>query len=156
PASADISDSYSLQPNVNWVRGRHVIKAGSELRLYNQNSIGPGYASGNYSFSRTWTQENALRADALSGNEFASFLLGYPAGGNVDKNINPAVSWRYYGFYFQDDWKLTRKLTLNLGARWDYEAPAAERFNRMIRGFAFDQPSPIANRVQGLSLKGGL
>ncbi|MBI4909143.1 MAG: TonB-dependent receptor [Acidobacteria bacterium] len=156
PASSDISDSWSLQPNFNWIRGRHVIKAGSELRLYNQNNIGPGYASGNYTFNRTFTQQNAQRADALSGNEFASFLLGNPASGSVDKNINPAVSWRYYGFYFQDDWKITRRLTLNLGARWDYEAPAAERFNRMIRGFAFDQPSPIASRVQGLSLKGGL
>ncbi len=51
---------------------------------------------------------------------------------------------------------MTRRLSLNLGFRWDYEAPAQERFNRMIRGFAFDQPSPIASKVQGLSLKGGL
>jgi Carboxypeptidase regulatory-like domain len=156
PASASISDSWSLQPNINWIHGRHVVKAGSELRLYNQNNIGPGYAAGNYTFNRTWTQQNAQRADAASGNEFASFLLGNPASGSVDKNINPAVSWRYYGFYFQDDWKITRRLTFNLGIRWDYEAPAAERYNRMIRGFAFNQASPIASKVQGLDLKGGL
>jgi hypothetical protein len=156
PASSDISDSWSMQPNVNWIRGTHVIKLGSELRLYNQNNIGPGNAAGNYTFSRGWTQQDARRADAISGNDFASFLLGNPASGFVDKNINPAVSWKYYGLYFQDDWKLTRRLTLNLGFRWDYEAPAAERYNRQIRGFAFDQASPIASRVQGLSLKGGL
>ncbi|HUQ94776.1 MAG TPA: TonB-dependent receptor [Bryobacteraceae bacterium] len=156
PASSDISDSWSLQPNVNWIRGSHVIKIGTELRLYNQNNIGPGNASGSYTFSRTWTQQDAQRADAASGNEFASFLLGYPASGFVDKNINPAVSWKYYGVYFQDDWKLTRRLSLNIGLRYDYEAPAAERFNRMIRGFAFDQASPIASRVQGLDLTGGL
>ncbi len=45
PASVDISDTWSLQPNVNWVRGKHVMKIGTELRLYNQNNIGPGYAS---------------------------------------------------------------------------------------------------------------
>jgi len=156
PASSDISDSWSMQPNINWIRGKHVIKLGSELRLYNQNNIGPGNASGNYTFNRTWTQQDARRADAVSGNEFASFLLGNPASGFVDKNINPAVSWKYYGLYFQDDWKISRRLTLNLGFRWDYEAPAAERYNRMIRGFAFDQASPIASRVQGLNLKGGL
>ena len=111
---------------------------------------------GNYTFSKTWTQENAQRADANSGNEFASFLLGNPASGSVDRNIDTAFSWKYYGIYVQDDWKITRRLTLNLGFRWDYEAPAAERFNRMIRGFAFDQPSPIASKVQGLTLKGGL
>ena len=156
PASADISDTWSVQPNVSWVRGKHTMKIGLELRLYNQNNIGPGYASGTYTFSRAWTQQNAQRADALSGNDFASFLLGNPASGSVDRNINTAFSWKYYGIYIQDDWKITRRLTLNLGARWDYEAPAAERFNRMIRGFAFDQASPIASRVQGLTLKGGL
>jgi hypothetical protein len=56
----------------------------------------------------------------------------------------------------QDDWKVTPRLTLNLGFRYDYEAPLAERYNRMVRGFNFDQPSPIANQVQGLTLKGGL
>jgi hypothetical protein len=156
PASSDISDSWSLQPNANWMRGKHVMKIGAEFRVYNQNNIGPGYASGNYTFSRAWTQQNAQRADAGSGNEFASFLLGNPASGSVDRNINPAVSWRYYGLYIQDDWKFSRRLTINAGFRWDYEAPAAERFNRMIRGFAFDQPSPIASKVQGLTLKGGL
>ncbi len=156
PASLDISDSWSVQPNINWVRGGHVLKIGAEFRLYNQNAYGPGNASGNYTFGRGWTQRDALRADALSGNEFATFLLGYPNSGSVDKNINPAVSWRYYSGYIQDDWKVSARLTLNLGMRWDYEAPAAERFNRMIRGFAFDKASPIASQVTGLNLKGGL
>jgi len=156
PSSTDASDSWSLQPNVNWVRGRHLLKIGAEFRLYNQNNIGPGYASGNYSFDKGWSQRDARRGDATSGNEFATFLLGYPSGGYVDRNINPAVSWRYYSGYVQDDWKVTPRLTLNLGVRWDYEAPSAERFNRMVNGFAFDQPSPIASKVQGLALRGGL
>ena len=156
PASEDISDSWSLQPNVTWIRGKHVLKIGSELRLYNQNNYGPGYASGLYTFDRNWTRQDARRADAFSGNEFATFLLGYPTSGQVDRNINPARSWRYYSTYVQDDWKLSPRLTVNLGFRWDYEAPAAERFNRQIVDFAFDQASPIAGQVRGLNLKGGL
>src|SRR5262249_52756509 len=55
-----------------------------------------------------------------------------------------------------DDWKISSRLTLNLGFRYDYEAPLSERYNRQVRGFAFGQPSPIANQVQGLKLTGGL
>src|SRR5262249_11467225 len=58
--------------------------------------------------------------------------------------------------FLQDDWKLTPKLTINAGLRWDYETPRLERYNRMVRGFAFDQPSPIASQVSGLDLRGGL
>jgi hypothetical protein len=154
-SSEDVSDSWSLQPNVNWLRGKHNLKMGSELRLYNQNNYGPGFGSGLFNFDRAWTRLDARRADT-SGNEFASFLLGYPASAQVDRNINPARSWRYYSLYIQDDWKLSQRVTLNLGFRWDYEAPATERFNRQIVDFAFDQPSPIAGQVPGLNLKGGL
>jgi hypothetical protein len=153
--STDASDSWSLQPNISWIHGSHNLKIGTEFRLYNQNNISPGLASGNYAFDRGWSQQNARQADALSGNEFASFLLGYPVSGSVDKNINRAFSWHYYAGYIQDDWKVNSRLAVNLGFRWDYEAPAAERFNRIITDFAFDAASPIAGRVQGLTLKGG-
>lgn len=115
--STDASDSWSLQPNVSWILGRHSLKIGTEFRLYNQNNISPGMASGNYAFDRGWTQQNGRQADALSGNEFASFLLGYPVSGSVDKNINRAFSWHYYSGYIQDDWKVSNRLALNLGFR---------------------------------------
>ncbi|MGH9658169.1 MAG: TonB-dependent receptor domain-containing protein, partial [Bryobacteraceae bacterium] len=156
PSSRDVSDSWSVQPNINWVRGKHVFKIGSEMRLYNQNTKGPGAASGDYTFGRNWTQMDARRADAFSGNEFATFLLGNPTSGTVARNIDPAWSWRYYAIYVQDDWKLSPRLTLNLGLRWDYEQPARERFDRTIVDFALDQASPIASRVQGLNLRGGV
>ncbi len=148
PAQVEVSDSWSLQPNINWIRGKHQLKIGTEFRIYNRNGAGLGFASGSYNFGRSWTQRDARRAEATAGNEFATFLLGYPTGGSVDRNINPAWSWRYYAAYVQDDWKLSPRLTVNLGFRWDYEAPAAERFNRMLTGFAFEQPSPIAAAVR--------
>ncbi|MBI3473656.1 MAG: TonB-dependent receptor, partial [Candidatus Solibacter usitatus] len=154
--SYETHDTWSLQPNLSWIRGRHSMKYGAEFRLYNRNQLQPGSASGNFSFGKNWTQADPLRGDALSGNEFATFLLGYPSGGSVDRNIDPAYQNKYYALFFQDDWKITSKLTVNVGLRWDYETPRVERFNRMIRGFAFDQTSPLASRVQGLNLKGGL
>ena len=141
-------DVWSLQPNASFVRGRHVVKLGAEFRRYNDNSRAPGLASGSYSFDSAWTQANPQRADNSSGNEFASFLLGVPASGFVDRNIDPAYRSAYYALFVQDEFKVHPRLSLNLGLRWDYETPRFERYNRMLRGFAFDQASPIAAAVK--------
>lgn len=152
----ETQDTYSLQPNVQMIRGRHNFKWGSELRRYNDNRLQPGSASGLYNFTSAWTQADPQRADALSGNVFASFMLGYPASGNVPRNMDPAYRNSYVSLFFQDDWKIARTVTLNLGGRWDYEGPIYERYNRMVSGFAFDQASPLQSRVQGLNLRGGI
>lgn len=149
-------DTYSLQPNLSWIQGRHSLKFGAEGRLYNYNQIQPASASGSYNFGTNWTQADPLRADSRSGNSFASFLLGLPNSGSVSRNIDTSYQNKYYAVFVQDDWKVTPRLTLNLGLRWDYETPTTERHNRMVRGFAFGQPSAIANQVQGLNLTGGL
>jgi len=83
-------------------------------------------------------------------------MLGYPASGFVDRNIDPAYRSHYYSLFFQDDFKVSRTFTLNLGLRWDYETPSKERFNRMIREFNREIASPIASKVTGLNLKGGV
>jgi hypothetical protein len=152
----ETQDTYSAQVNLSKVIGRHTMKMGVEGRLYNNNQIRPESAAGSYTFGRNWSQADPQRADALSGNEIATFLLGYPTSGFVNRNMDPAYQNRYWAVFFQDDWKLTSKITVNVGLRWDYESPIYERYNRQIRGFAFDQPSPIANRVSGLNLRGGL
>jgi len=154
--SRDVRDSYSYQLNLNRSQGRHQLKYGAEFRIYNQSNIGPGLSSGRYSFNKGFTQANPAQGDRVSGDELASFLLGYPAGGSVDRNIDPSFKSHYYSLFVHDDFKIHPRVTLNLGLRWDYERPYAERYNRMVRGFAFDQPSPIASRVQGLNLRGGL
>lgn len=153
-AGYETSDTYSVQPNLSWIRGRQSWKMGAEFRRYQQNNHRPGSSSGNYSFGRNWTQRDPQRADALSGNEIATFLTGTITSGAVDNNSWPAYQNPYYAFFFQNDWKLTRTLTLNLGIRWDYEGAIVERYNRQVNGFAFDQASPL--RVPGLDLKGGL
>jgi hypothetical protein len=156
PGNWEKDYAYSLQPNLNLVRGSHVVKTGIEVKRFEKNRIPWGMIASAYSFSTAYTQANPLQASATSGNDIASFLLGYPAGGYVDNNMQPAYKNYYYAAYVHDDWKVNSRLTLNLGFRWDYEAPLAERFNRMVRGFDFDMASPIASKVQGLTLKGGL
>ena len=148
------NDAYTVQPNVNLALGRHILKFGGEGRRYNDNSNNPGLAAGFYSFERNWTQARALQADAVSGNELATFLLGYATSGGVDRNVDPAFSNFYWAAFFQDDWKISTRLTLNLGLRWDYEAPGFERYDRMVRGFDFNAASPLAPQAPGMNLKG--
>ena len=154
--SQDVRDSYSYQLNLNRTQGRHQLKLGAEFRIYNMSSQSPGYSSGRYVFNKAFTQADPARADAVSGDELASFMLGYPGSGQVDLNIAPYYKTQYYSWFVHDDFKLHPRLTLNLGLRWDYERPYAERYNRMVRGFAFDQPSPIDDEVPELTLMGGL
>jgi hypothetical protein len=147
-------DTYTIQPNMNLVRGNHFLKFGFEARRYNDLNVNPGMASGLYNFDKNWTQAVVGKPDAVSGNEVASFLLGYPASASVDRNIDYAFTHYYYDAFVQDDWKISRNLTVNLGLRWDYESPATERYDRMLIGLDLNAPSPIASQVQGLTLKG--
>ncbi len=149
-------DTYTVQPNINKVIGRHFIKFGAEVRRYNNNNVNPGVSSGQFNFGRNWTQRLSTQADATSGDEFATFLLGYPTAAFVDRNIDPAFSNYFYAGFFQDDFKITNRLTLNLGLRWDYESPAVERFDRMVQSLDFAAASPIAAQAAGLNLKGAV
>lgn len=141
------SDNWSLTPGMTWVKGKHIFKYGFELRRYNDNSIQPGTADGVYNFDNSWTQADPLQGDNASGNEFASFLLGYPTSGSVANNIDTAYHNWYYAAYFQDDFKIKPTLTINLGLRWDYESPRKERYNRMVAGFGVGALSPLASQV---------
>lgn len=154
PLNRGANDTQSYQLNLNRSQGRHQLKTGAEFRIYNSNRQNSGFAAGLYSFNRGFSQADPTSADAASGEEFASFLMGYPATGQVDLSIDPAFQSKYYTLFAQDDIRLTSRISLNLGLRWDYETPTRERYNRMIRGFDYDEASPLAGRVPGL--KGGL
>ncbi len=149
------SDTHSYQGNLTLIRQSHSIKAGAELRLMRQpNELRPASRDGRFEFTRNFTRANPVTADTVSGNAIASFLLGATDTGYVDKQPANYFSWRYPAMFVQDDWKVTRRVTINAGLRWDYEAPVIERFNRMNRGFDFTSRSPLT--VPGLDLRGGL
>jgi len=148
------SDSSSFSETLNKISGSHSLKFGGEARFLRDNYIQPTSSFGTFAFNKGFTQRNPLAADAASGNAFASLLLGYPATASVPINASFAYQHLYYGAFFQDDWRVNRKLTLNLGLRWDYESPTSERFNQLNAGFDKTAASPL--QVPGLSLKGGL
>lgn len=85
----------------------------------------------------------------------ASFLLGAGSSGNLENEFRPALGRHYYAGYIQDDWKMSRSITLNLGLRYDVEKGPTERFNRMSF-MDLAAPSPLT-ALTGLShLRGAL
>lgn len=135
---------------------KHSLKGGIEFDGLRYNINTPYSNFGTFSYNRQFTQQNYLTGDAHSGDPMASFLLGYPSGGSVAWNIRPAYQQDYWGAFVQDDWRIRQNLTLNLGLRWDYEAPMTERYNRMNAGFCYTCTNPLQADVSGLTLDGGL
>ena len=148
------TDTYAAQANLLKIAGPHSMKFGAEYRLIHNASINVNNGEGSYAFTQAWTSSNPQVTDAASGNSTASFLLGNMNSAQATWNTSPYYSWRLPAVFFQDDWQVSRRLTLNLGMRWDYESPIVERHNRQNRGFDFGVPSPI--QVPGYDLTGGL
>ncbi|MCC6588727.1 MAG: TonB-dependent receptor [Bryobacterales bacterium] len=146
--------TYSSQASISHQRGRHLIKTGGEARLIRGSFFRNPNPAGTFSFGVA--QTGGPRADtpgSTTGFGMASMLLGYGSG-QLDFNTAVSVQNMYYGLYVQDDYRVTRKLTLNVGLRYEYEGPRNERYDRTTRGFAYGTPSPL--KVSGLNLTGGL
>lgn len=123
--------THSLAANLSKVLGRHSIETGMDLRVIQGALFQAGWPSGQFTFDPGFTTGPDPLGGTGNGNSFASFLLGATGGGEAAIDPHWLFSQRYYAFYLQDDIKVSRKLTLNLGLRWDYESPLADRFNQL-------------------------
>jgi hypothetical protein len=152
---SETANTYSLGQSATWIRGKHTVKFGGEQRRL-QHSANYNFGLGSFSFNQGFTQgpdPNAPRADR--GHSIASMLLGTGTG-SITQGAALFTTNHYYGFFLQDDYKLTSKLTLNLGVRWDIETGRADR-NDQLSWFDFNARSPLAEQVSSLpNLTGGL
>jgi hypothetical protein len=148
-SNSNITNLLSFAPSISHVRGRQSLKFGADIRDIRTNVAGGSFlfGSGFFNFTPGFTQALPEFANSTSGNSMASLLLGTPANGTLQYVPQLAYRWGYYGFYIQDDIKVTQKLTLNVGLRYDIEGSPDERYNRMNRGWAFNSPSPLAGLV---------
>lgn len=115
------ADDYQLRDDVSWTKGKHQFKMGGSWALYKKVQDLFGQTQGGFTFDGTFT-----------GNDFADYLLGnakqYQELAVQDKGLWNNVSW---AAYIQDNWRATRRLTLNLGLRWDGVPHTYEANNRM-------------------------
>ncbi len=134
--------------------GKHTLRFGGDFRTYNENSYVFNNGTPYLNFNSTYTQgplDNSPGAPI--GQGLASFLLGIPSSGTAVMNTSYAYHSAFYSAFLQDDWKVTSKLTLNLGIRYEYETSPVERFNRTVRGFDQTTPNPLEASVQAAYAK---
>jgi hypothetical protein len=175
----DYREFGAIDPNeINWysqsanmaaskLMGSHTFKVGGDWRMIGVDTISFAGGAGDFRFDRLYTSSNPLTANATSGgNAIASLLLGYPSGdpGNQSSVTVPSrfnAFTNYFGFYAQDDWRVSPKFTLNYGVRLEHEAGLKEKNN----GFtvAFDRTlnpggalGAVVNPITGQPMRGGL
>ncbi len=142
---------HDWNASLTHVHGNMSFHYGGEFRAMQEASGGLGAQGGSFDFTNVnWTKKIYDDSNPGSGNgsALASFLLGLPNGGNFPRNTTRFDSQRYYGFFFQNDWRVTPRLTLNLGLRWDYEQPFVERHNRIANDFDPTVLNPISDSAQ--------
>ena len=141
---ANSSFTHTILANLTQSRGAHSLRYGVDARLYRGfGTRTPLANSPDLNYSNAFTRgplDNS--ASSPIGQELASMLLGIPDG-QMDRTATSAFQDKYLGLFLQDDWRVNSRLTVNLGLRYEYEAPITERFDRLVAGYDFVTPNPI-------------
>ena len=115
-----IHQVYQYLDSLTWNRGNHSFKFGTDLHYQRSDILGGNSSHGNFTFNGTYT-----------GISLGDFLLGSPSNATLSTQLVGAMRFRNYMFYAQDDWKVTPKLTVNIGLRYEFTTPWWEKHNNM-------------------------
>ncbi|MCX6631760.1 MAG: TonB-dependent receptor [Candidatus Solibacter sp.] len=142
----EVANTFTAQNNVLWVKGRHSMVFGFQWQALQDNQNFALFASFNFNSAQTQGYNATGSLVTTTGNAYASYLLGAMNSSGVTQNSIGETGGRYktYAAYIQDDWKVTPRLTLNLGLRWDLFSPFTEVNNLM----SFFDPD-LANSAAG-------
>jgi len=158
-ASVNITNYYGLEANLTKIVGSHTFKAGLDLRRnqYLVDDTGNILQIGSGSTFTRFNYSGGNNPQGVAGGDgYASFLLGYPDSGSSNYPAYPFYRQWYAGIYLKDDWKVNNRLTLNLGLRYDINAPPDEKYNRLNGAFDPNASSSLASMVPANIAKLGL
>ena len=142
---------HSLQASLSTQKGAHYLHYGVDFRvnradqytLYGQASPQWNFNTSSSAFTNYVNGPINTAAASPLGQDLATLLLGIPEG-SMTQNASFADQDIYLAGFIQDDWKITPKLTINLGLRLEHETPLTERYNRAVQGFLYSAVNPIA------------
>ncbi|MET0621392.1 MAG: TonB-dependent receptor [Pyrinomonadaceae bacterium] len=141
----------AIQPTVTQLFGNHTARYGYDYRNTRENFITNNFQGGSFSFDGVFTSpasnSNTATRNAY-GRDVAAFVLGLPSSSVIDNPQSYSVQSNYHGFFIQDDWRVTPKLTLNMGFRYELEMGLTERYNRIQRGFDLTTPTSVDAAVR--------
>jgi hypothetical protein len=160
----DVTNNYTLDLDFTKTAGAHNLEFGGEIDefQYGGKPSSGGHPNGDFAFNSGWTQfnphnqscyplvagsgnTNTCKSNTPNGSSLASLYLGYPSSGGIDWFAPIMEGYPVYAGYFQDNWRLNHRLTLNLGIRYDMQRGLRERFNQLARGLCLTCVSPLTN-----------
>ena len=142
-------NQWDIAPTLTIAKGKMQWKIGFEFVYAMVPSGNVGRTNGQFTFDRSVTRQYPLvgGVNNLEGSSIADLLLGQPASGLIDWNDTYYRTWPYYAGFVQNDWKIRRNITLNLGLRYDVQVPWVERWNRANAGFDFNVKNPLSDQI---------
>src|SRR3979490_584043 len=150
--------SRSIVLGVSKYLGKHNLKSGFVFRSISVDFTDLSNGNGSFNFANDFVSPNDPLLSTKKGpmTDLVNLLTGYASNGSsVTQTIHLATNAPYYAGYFQDDYRLTTKLTLNLGLRYEWEAGLSERSNHYGVGLTKNGPNPL-QAPSGVTTKGGI
>lgn len=142
------TDIHDFQLNVTQIKASHTLRYGIGYRVLRYTADSFGNLSGSMTFDSTYTcGPSSSSAAAPLGQQMAAFLYGIPSSGSFPINTSSAEQSSVWAPFVQDDWKVSKKLTVSWGLRYERESPMTERYNRGVSGFNAAAASPIQAQV---------
>jgi hypothetical protein len=142
------TDTHTAAAHFSWMRGNHSFTFGGDFRVYRETYASWLAEQPYFYFGTGYTRRDNTAAAPRQRGAFAAFLMGYHDYARMGITDNWAAQQIWSGWYFQDNWKIGSRLTVNLGLRYELENPVTERYNRMQNGFDMTTPLPIEGTVR--------
>jgi hypothetical protein len=143
-----ITNTIAAMPVWTYLHGSHALKVGLDYRWMHATNYTGDASSPYLTVGTGWTRQYWSKwVDNTSGNSWASMLLGTMDSGYVNNNAKLMFSYPYFAPFLQDDWQVSKRLTLNLGIRWDLEGPPSEANNKIVGDLDTTSLNPVQNEI---------